>query len=105
MHAILFRAWKGRIKGRDWFDLVWYMQNNIPLSLSHLEIAMKQAGQLKGQENLNRERLLGMLREKIKSIDWEAAKSDLEAFIVDMNRLKIWSPQYFLGAIEYLKIE
>lgn len=105
MHAILFRAWKGRVKGRDWFDLVWYMQNNIPLSLSHLETAMKRAGHLKKEETLDRARLLEMLREKIKTIDWEAAKSDLEAFIVDMHQLKIWSPHYFLGAIEYLKIE
>jgi hypothetical protein len=24
MHAILCRRWKGRVKGRDWYDLMWY---------------------------------------------------------------------------------
>ena len=24
MHAILCRGWKNRVKGRDWYDLVWY---------------------------------------------------------------------------------
>ena len=24
MHAVLCRRWKNRVKGRDWYDLVWY---------------------------------------------------------------------------------
>src|SRR4030067_2818127 len=24
MHAILCRQWKSRVKGRDWYDFVWY---------------------------------------------------------------------------------
>ena len=41
MHAILYRAWKGRVKGRDWFDLIWYIQKNIPLSLRYLTSCMR----------------------------------------------------------------
>lgn len=37
MHALLFRKWKGRIKGRDWFDMEWYVKGNIPLQLKHLK--------------------------------------------------------------------
>lgn len=105
MHALLYRSWKGRVKGRDWYDLIWYMQNNIPISLSHLETRMKQAKHLNANEKLDRDRLLDMLYKKIKEIDWDNAKSDLEAFIPDMNQLKIWSSSYFLNAIQFLKIE
>lgn len=42
MHAALYRAWKGRIKGRDWYDLIWYISNKIPLGLTYLESCMRQ---------------------------------------------------------------
>ncbi|MDR1672550.1 MAG: nucleotidyl transferase AbiEii/AbiGii toxin family protein [Bacteroidales bacterium] len=32
MHALLFRKWKNRVKGRDWYDFEWYVRNNIPLN-------------------------------------------------------------------------
>jgi predicted nucleotidyltransferase component of viral defense system len=105
MHAILYRAWKGRVKGRDWYDLIWYLQNRIPISLDYLEARMKQAGHLKERESLSRNRLLESLAKKIAEIDWESAKADLRPFIADINEIKIWSPQYFLDAIHYLKVE
>ncbi len=101
MAAILFRVWKGR----DWYDLVWYVQNKVPLSLAYLESCMKQSGNLKPNESLTKKKLLSMLSEKIHSIDWEDAKSDMRSFISDPKRLDIWSPSFFLGVIEHLLIE
>jgi predicted nucleotidyltransferase component of viral defense system len=105
MAAILYRAWKGRVKGRDWYDLIWYIQNKVPLSIPYLESCMKQAGHLTPSESLTRIQLLHMLREKIQTIDWESAKSDMRSFISDPTRLDIWSSTFFLGLIEHLLIE
>lgn len=33
MHALVYRAWKNRVKGRDWYDFEWYVRHNIPLDL------------------------------------------------------------------------
>ena len=44
MHAVLCRGWKGRVKGRDWYDLVWYVANHPQLHLKHLEQRMIQSG-------------------------------------------------------------
>ena len=105
MHAILYRAWKNRVKGRDWFDLIWYLQKNIPLSLRYLESCMHQAGNLKLNEQLDRAQVLALLKNKIQQIDWESAKADVRTFIADPERLKIWSPQFFSDIIEHLKVE
>lgn len=105
LHAVLYRAWKGRIKGRDWFDLIWYLQKEVPLSISHLETRMKQADHLKRNETLDRNRVLEMLQTRIREVDWKSAKADVEAFIADPEQIKIWSPEYFLGAIGHLKVE
>lgn len=51
MHALLFRNWKNRVKGRDWFDFEWYVRKGTPMSLSHFISRAKQSGNLQG-ENL-----------------------------------------------------
>lgn len=105
MAAILFRAWKGRVKGRDWYDLIWYIQNDVPLSLTYLESCMRQSGNWGLKENLNRQHLMQLLEGKIASIDWESAKADMRAFIADPKRLDIWSPAFFSALIQHLKVE
>ena len=105
LHAILYRAWKGRVKGRDWYDLIWYIQNQIPVSIRYLASCMRQAGNLGEGERLDREKILEMLRNKIQIIDWESAKSDMRAFISDPQRLDIWSSQFFTALIEHLTVE
>lgn len=105
MSAVLYRAWKGRVKGRDWYDLIWYIQNNVPLSLTYLESCLRQSRNLKNNEFLNRQKLIEMLNEKISSIDWESAKADMRSFIADPERLDIWSPPFFSELVNHLKIE
>jgi len=105
MHAILYRAWKGRVKGRDCFDLIWYIQKNVPLSLRYLTSCMSQGGNLGVEEQLSRDQVLELLKIKIQQIDWESAKADVRAFIADPERLKIWTSGFFLDLIEHLKVE
>ncbi len=35
IHALLFRSWKNRVKGRDWYDFEWYVRNNVALDFHH----------------------------------------------------------------------
>ncbi|MEO6916672.1 MAG: nucleotidyl transferase AbiEii/AbiGii toxin family protein [Chitinophagaceae bacterium] len=44
MHALLFRKWKGRVKGREWFDMEWYIRKGVPLHLDHLFIRSLDSG-------------------------------------------------------------
>jgi hypothetical protein len=36
MHALLCWKWPTRVKGRDWYDLVWYVGRHPQLRLKHL---------------------------------------------------------------------
>ncbi len=104
-HAALYRAWKGRVKGRDWYDIIWYITNKIPLSLIYLASCMRQAGNLGHDEPLDRSKLLTLLHERIDTIDWVSAKADMHPFISDPQRLEIWSSQYFHALVDHLLIE
>ena len=105
MHAILCRSWKSRVKGRDWYDLVWFIQKGIPIHLSHLSRRMQQSNHLAADEELDKEKLLTLLREKIEQIDWEHAKMDVRAFVHDPQSLDVWSPAFFFDLLPYLKMQ
>ena len=104
MHALLFRKWKNRIKGRDWYDLEWYIRKGIPLDVRHFLARAKDTGDWT-ENTIKPEQILDLLREKIKSISIDQVKEDVVRFIPDPRVLDIWSPAYFLDLIEQLKFE
>ena len=44
MHALLFRNWQKRVKGRDWFDFEWYVQRGEKMRLAHFEARAIESG-------------------------------------------------------------
>ena len=96
MHAILCRRWKGRVKGRDWYDLVWYAANHPELHLHHLEQRMRQTGDWKEDASLTSERFKDLLIHAINSLDVDQAHKEVEPFVRDPESLSIWSQEFFL---------
>ncbi len=104
MHAALCRNWKNRIKGRDWYDVIWYIQSGIPVNLVHLRERMRQTQHLAPEEKFGESELLERVHAKIDEIDWELAKSDITVFIPDKHKLSIWSSQFFHDLIGHLQV-
>lgn len=102
MHAILCRNWAKRIKGRDWYDLVWYVANHPELNMGHLELRMRDSGHLPSNEKLTKEKCLKMLTDKINGLDFANAKKDVEKF-VKSGDLDLWSSAFFLDIINRIK--
>ncbi len=92
MHALTFRAWRNRIKGRDWYDFEWYVRNRIPLDFDHLKIRTKEFNGI----DLTKEHFLELLKERLSSADINSVKSDVLPYIIDKRELDIWSNDYFL---------
>lgn len=104
MHALLFRKWKNRVKGRDWYDFEWYVKKGIPLDLHHFTLRAKDTGDWK-KEVITREDVLELLREKFKSASFDKVKADIIPFIKDEKVLEIWGEQYFTDLLEHLKFQ
>ena len=94
MHALLFRKWKGRIKGRDWFDMEWYVKSNIPLHLEHFVRRSIQSDDW-NKESMNKNEFTQLLIEKIDQVSIDDIKEDIVRFIPDDKPLEIWSKDYF----------
>ncbi len=105
MHAVLCRNWQHRVKGRDWYDLVWFISRSTALNLTHLELRMKQSEHLKQHDILTKVKLLELLNYKIDSVDFLSAKDDVKNFIKDQNVLEVWSKDFFVDIIKDIKFE
>ena len=103
MHALLFRKWKTRVKGRDWYDFEWYVKNGTPLNLSHLAIRAKDSGDWQ-KDMFTKEDLGKLLEAKIASVNIDRIKEDIVRFIPNQEVLNIWSTKYFSELIQHIKI-
>lgn len=94
MHALVYRAWQRRVKGRDWFDFEWYVRNGVPLSFRHLQERIREFN----GEIVSLEEFMDLLRKKIVETDIENVKQDVIPYIAQNQQrdLDIWSNEYFL---------
>ena len=104
MHAVLCRQWKSRIKGRDWYDLVWYAANHPELHLSHLEKRMVQSGHLKAGEHLTRDKFFSLAAGAIDKLDIGQARREVEPFIKNPETLQVWSKAFFQDVVGRIKM-
>ena len=104
MHALLFRNWKNRVKGRDWYDFEWYVRNNVALNFNHFCERTYQFGSLQRNE-LTKENFIQLLKEKIKKTSIDMIKSDLRPFIRHQEEMDIWSTDYFLQLVDMMKFQ
>lgn len=96
LHAILCRPWA---KGRDFYDFIWFIQNNVPCSLKHLKARMAQTGHLKTTASLTGEVLAKLLMKKFEETDWAGVKRDLLPFITDAKEISLWNERFFTGLV------
>ncbi|MGB4586885.1 MAG: nucleotidyl transferase AbiEii/AbiGii toxin family protein [Rectinemataceae bacterium] len=94
-HACLCRAWMTRTKGRDWYDLLFFVSRAIPVDLTHLEARMRQSGHWNESRSLEANDAQDLLAKRIQAIDWQQAKADVLPFIRDPRSLDLWGMELF----------
>ena len=100
MHALVYRAWKNRVKGRDWYDFEWYMRNGVALDFAHLAERCKQFN----GEDITPESFKARLIERLTTADIKQVKEDVLPFVRNPKELDIWSNDYFVQLAEMVKM-
>lgn len=101
MHALVFRSWKKRVKGRDWYDFEWYVRNRVPLDFKYLQERIRQFNGLV----VNQKEFLAMLKDKLATTNINQVKQDVMPFLKNPNELNIWSNDYFLQLSQMIEWE
>jgi predicted nucleotidyltransferase component of viral defense system len=99
MHAVLCRRWKRRVKGRDWYDLIWYAANHPQLHLSHLDQRMIQSGHMKEDEKMTHEKFFALTAEVVDNLDVNQARREAEPFVKIPESLTVWSREFFRDVV------
>lgn len=102
IHAVICRAWKNRVKGRDLYDYIFFLSRNIPVNVKHLSARLVDSGFEGARYDLSLEEIKDILRKKFSSIDYAQAKNDVLPFIRNTTALELWSKEFFIGVTDSL---
>ncbi|MBM4253862.1 MAG: nucleotidyl transferase AbiEii/AbiGii toxin family protein [Deltaproteobacteria bacterium] len=100
LHATFCRDRITNVKGRDFYDLLWYVGRGVKPNLAYLEAKLRESGHLLRQEAFTAPAFRSWALARLEKLDIDAAKSDLQRFLPDQRSLEAWSPELFKAAIE-----
>lgn len=104
LHALLYRKWNNRVKGRDWYDFEWYIKKGIPLDVGHFFCRAKDSGDWK-TERISAEQIVEAIQNKIESVSFSSIREDLVRCVPDDRSLSIWDAAYFHELVEKMRFE
>lgn len=104
MHALLFRKWKDNVKGRDWYDMEWYIRKGVSLNLSDFALRALDSGDW-DQDHISEAEFRELLHAKIDAVNFQRIKDDIRRFIPDAGVLDIWSVGYFRDLVGEMRVD
>lgn len=103
IHACLCRNWKSRVKGRDFYDYVFFLSIGAKVNLVNLKAKLVQSKFIDGDYDLTINKLKTLLNERFESLDIEQAKQDVLPFIKEKKKLDLWSKEFFIDITKKLQ--
>lgn len=103
IHAILCRNFNNHVKGRDYYDYLFYIGKGSKFNLKYLENKLKNSGGIiDNSENLTLDKVKELLKAKFEFVDYGSAKNDVSNFINDKDSLRYWGKDFFISTISLL---
>ena len=103
LHAIVCRNYpSGRVKGRDFYDFIWYMKKRVTPDISYLEAKLRQSGVIEEYQVLTMDMIRDVITERIAAIDFTEARKDITPFIKDDFEVAVWSREFFMPLVQSL---
>lgn len=104
IHAIICRDYRNHVKGRDYYDYLFYIGKGSKINLTYLENKLKNTGGILNEnETLTLQKVKDLLKTKFEQVDYESAKNDVIDFIDNKDNLKFWKKELFLETLNELK--
>lgn len=104
IHAILCRNYKDHVKGRDYYDYLFYIGKGTNINLTYLENKLKNTkGIILDNETLTINKVKNLLKEKFETVNYELAKEDVSNFITNKESLNLWTKELFISTLDSLK--
>jgi predicted nucleotidyltransferase component of viral defense system len=102
LHALLFRDWKNRVKGRDFYDFFWFVSRQVPVNLPHLRARIQQS-ENRRLDDFDLGNLHQQLKARFDRVDIAAAADEVRPFLRDQRELALWSKDFFENLASQVK--
>lgn len=103
IHACLCRNWKTRVKGRDFYDYVFFLSMGAKVNLVNLKEKLVQSKFIAEDYDLTIEKLKGLLNERFSNMDFAQAREDVLPFVKDKSKLDLWGKDFFMEITKRLQ--
>lgn len=102
IHACLCRNWKTRVKGRDFYDYIFFLAMGAKVNLENLKAKLVQSKYIAEDYELTIEKLKELLNERFSNVDFTQAREDVLPFVKDKSKLDLWSKEFFVEITKQL---
>ncbi len=103
IHACLCRNWRTRVKGRDFYDYVFFLAMGAKVNVVNLKAKLVQSKYITEDYDLTIENLKTLLNERFSNIDFAQAREDVLPFVKDKSKLDLWSKEFFIEITKNLQ--
>lgn len=97
LHALLCRNYE---KGRDWYDLLWYVQRNTAINYDFLRNALVQTKFAGECTAVDLEYVKKNLRKKLETVDFQKIKEDVRPLVKNSREIELWTKEIFFDVID-----
>ena len=102
IHAILCRNYKNNVKGRDYYDFLFYIKKRVKPNLIYLKNKLVESGTINENDNFDINILKIMLKERFESVNFNQVKQDAERFVINNEDLSYFSKDLFIDLLDRL---
>lgn len=102
LHAILCRSYKNNVKGRDYYDFIFYINKKIKPNLLYLKNKLVESNKLSKLDDFNIDILKRMLINRFNEVDFSQVKQDAQKFTIKNENLNFYCKELFIDCLNRL---
>ena len=102
LHAILCRSYKNNVKGRDYYDFIFYINKKIKPNLLYLKNKLVESNKLSKLDDFNIDILKRMLINRFNEVDFIQVKQDAQKFTIKNENLNFYCKELFIDCLNRL---
>jgi len=103
--AALYRPYRINVKGRDWYDFLWYISQGTAVNVNYFKAISVQLNKWPQSKPIQISDIVSLLETRIAEIDLSKIQEDVMPFVKDKDSIKAWSKLLFIDSFHRLRAD
>ena len=102
LNALICRNWRSREKGRDYYDFMFYISQNVKFNISYFKSKLSLSLD-KDCSNLELKDVKEMIISRLNDTDYDSVKKDIIDFVDNPSSLDSIQKELFISAVDLIQ--